>query len=132
MTITTNGRAATATANAGALTPDTFARLRASFDGSRANRIAQDAVTQVSTEEVALNRAVVTSTDHSFSHLLDDWSVTNQKMTGRCWMFAGLNLFRVGAMQLMNLKSLEFSQNYTMFWDKFERANYLLEAIIET
>ncbi|MCH8924062.1 MAG: C1 family peptidase, partial [Planctomycetes bacterium] len=51
---------------------------------------------------------------------------------GRCWMFAGLNLFRVGAMQKMNLKEFQFSQNYAFFWDKFERANYFLERIIET
>src|SRR5205085_6893454 len=49
-----------------------------------------------------------------------------------CWMFAGLNLFRVGAMKKMGLKSFEFSQNHTMFWDKVERANYFLEGIIET
>ena len=64
--------------------------------------------------------------------MLDDWAVTNQKHTGRCWMFAGLNLLRVGAMQTMGLKSFEFCQNYTMFCDKIERANYFLEAIIET
>ncbi|HET9016352.1 MAG TPA: C1 family peptidase, partial [Thermomicrobiaceae bacterium] len=52
--------------------------------------------------------------------------------TGRCWMFAGLNLFRVGAKQKMGLKEFEFSQNFTLFWDKLERANYFLEAIIET
>src|SRR6478735_7934274 len=47
-------------------------------------------------------------------------------------MFAGLNLLRVGAMKAMNLRGFEFSQNYTLFWDKVERANYFLEAIIET
>src|SRR5690606_15959680 len=46
--------------------------------------------------------------------------------------FAGLNLFRVAAMKAMNLKEFEFSQNFTLFWDKLERANYQLEAIIET
>jgi bleomycin hydrolase len=133
MTITSNGRAvadATAT-EAGALSPDALHRLRQAFDDNRANRIAQDAVTQVSIDDVALNRRVVTGTDHTFSHVLDEWSVTNQKMSGRCWMFAGLNLFRVGAMKQMNLKEFEFSQNYATFWDKLEKANYLLEAIIE-
>jgi bleomycin hydrolase len=47
-------------------------------------------------------------------------------------MFAGLNLFRAGAIAKMGLKSFEFSQNYTMFSDKIERANYFLEAIIDT
>ncbi len=115
----------------GALTEGTFANLERSVD-TPAFHLAQNAVTQVTAEDVALNRSVVFNTDHSFSHVLDDWSATNQKSTGRCWMFAGLNLLRVGAMQKMGLKDFEFSQNYTMFCDKIERANYFLEAIIET
>jgi bleomycin hydrolase len=107
-------------------------RWRAQFAARPANRLAQNAVTQVTVDDVALNRSIVTSIDHTFSHKLDDWSVTNQKRSGRCWMFAGLNLLRVGAMRAMGLKSFEFSQNYPMFWDKLERANYFLEAIIET
>ncbi|MEM9083966.1 MAG: C1 family peptidase, partial [Planctomycetota bacterium] len=67
----------------------------------------------------------------SFSHVLDDWPVTNQKQSGRCWCFAGLNLLRAGAIQALNLKDFEFSQNYTLFWDKYERANYFLECMIE-
>jgi len=114
------------------LTPNLVERLRADFDSSRSNRLMQNAVAQTTVSDVALNRSVVTTTDHTFSHLLDDWTVTNQKKSGRCWMFAGLNLLRVGAMRQMNLKEFEFSQNYTLFWDKLERANYFLEAMIET
>jgi len=58
--------------------------------------------------------------------------VTNQARTGRCWMFAGLNLCRADTRNLVNVKDFEFSQNYLMFWDKMERANFVLEAIIET
>jgi bleomycin hydrolase len=118
-------------AEAGALTADTFAAFERALD-TPSFRLAQNAVTQVGADDVALNRNIVFNTDHSFSHVLDDWTATNQKQTGRCWMFAGLNLLRVGAMQQMGLKSFEFSQNYTMFCDKIERANYFLEAIIET
>jgi bleomycin hydrolase len=106
--------------------------FRLDFEGNSAYRIAQNAVAQNPVDDVALDRRVVTSTDHTFSNKLDDWVVTNQKKSGRCWMFAGLNLFRPGAMERMNLKEFEFSQNYTLFWDKLERANYFLEAIIET
>jgi bleomycin hydrolase len=90
------------------------------------------AVSDRNIDDVALNRSIVTNTDFSFSTLLDDWKVTNQKQSGRCWMFAALNLMRVGTMKIMNLKSFEFSQNYMFFWDKFERANYFLEQIIDT
>ena len=121
------------TAPAGAaITPEMLASLRRDFQSKPSYQLAQNAVTQVTIDDVALNRSVVTATDHTFSHLLDDWTVTHQKKSGRCWMFAGLNLFRVGAMKKMNLKDFEFSQNYTLFWDKFERSNYFLEAIIDT
>ena len=113
-----------------AIGPDRIAELRARFAASPVNRMAQNAVTQVTADDVALNRDLVCRMDHTFSHVLDEWEVTNQKQSGRCWMFAALNLFRAGAMKQMNLKDFEFSQNYTLFWDKFERANYFLEAMI--
>jgi bleomycin hydrolase len=116
----------------GAITPAMLESFRGHFESNPAYRLALNAVTQTSIDNIALNRDVVTSTDFTFTHLLDDWAVTNQKKSGRCWMFAGLNLFRAGAMKKMNLKEFEFSQNFTLFWDKFERSNYFLEAIIET
>jgi bleomycin hydrolase len=119
-------------ASDGALTPQQLTSMQASFESKPAYRLAQNAVTQVAADDVTLNRRVITSVDHSFSTVLDDWAVTNQKQSGRCWMFAGLNLFRVGAMKAMNLKEFEFSQNYILFWDKIERSNYFLESIIDT
>jgi bleomycin hydrolase len=116
----------------GALTAATLGAFGSEFAANPVYRMAQNAVTQITVDDIALNRGIVTNTDHSFSTFLDDWGVTNQKQSGRCWMFAGLNLLRVAAMKKMNTKEFEFSQNYTMFWDKLERANYFFEAIIET
>src|SRR6266436_9242739 len=120
------------TATTAALSYDHIASFQDSFRTNPAYRVVQNAVTQTSVDDIALNREIVMAIDHSFSTTLDDWAVTHQKKSGRCWMFAGLNLFRVGAMKKMNLKDFEFSQNYTLFWDKFERSNYFLEKIIET
>jgi bleomycin hydrolase len=106
--------------------------LRKDFAANPAYKLAQNAVTRVTVDDVAINRDVVNNSDHSLSILLDDWKVTDQQRSGRCWLFAGLNLLRVGAMKEMGLKEFEFSQNYAMFWDKIERANYFLEAVIET
>ena len=117
---------------AGALTDALLTGYAAAFAENATTRLVQNAVTQTPVDEIALNRAVVTTTDHTFSTKLDDWSVTAQKKSGRCWMFAGLNLLRVGAAAKMGLKQFEFSQNYTLFWDKLERANYFFEAIIAT
>ena len=115
----------------GALSLHRIATLRKNFESNSVNRMAQNAVCKVTVDDIALNRQVVSNSDFTFSHVLDDWSVTNQKRSGRCWMFAGLNLLRVDAMKKMNLKEFEFSQNYTFFWDKLERANYFLQRIIE-
>ena len=106
--------------------------LRKDFAASPAYRLAQNAVTRVTVDDVTISREIINGTGHSWSVLLDDWKVTNQERSGRCWLFAGLNLLRVGAMHKMGLKEFEFSQNYAMFWDKIERANYFLEAVIET
>ena len=84
-------------ADPGALNTEQLQTLEADFSAKPAYKIAQNAVTQTTVDDIALNRSVVTNTDHTFSNLLDDWEVTNQKKSGRCWMFAGLNLFRVGA-----------------------------------
>jgi bleomycin hydrolase len=114
------------------LSTDQLALLRKNFLAEPTNRLMQNALTQMSVDDVALDRQVVVTTDGSVSHRLDDWAVTDQKKSGRCWLFAGLNLLRVDAAKAMNLKEFEFSQNHLMFWDKLERANFFLEAVIET
>ena len=115
-----------------ALTDRHVSDMRSAFEADPAHRLMQNAVAQHDVNDVALDRTVVTGADHTFSHVLDDWSPTHQGKSGRCWLFAGLNLLRVDAMKAMNVKKFEFSQSYLMFWDKLERANFLLESIIDT
>jgi len=106
--------------------------LRKAFAADAGAKVVQNAVTATTVQNVALSRDVVANTDFSFSTKLDDWKVTNQKASGRCWLFAVLNLMRPSTMKKMNIKDFEFSQAHLHFWDKFERANQNLEAIIET
>ena len=114
------------------ITRKQVAELRKGFDAESSNKVAQNAVTNVKLPDLTLNRDLVQDIDDSFSTKLDDWKVTAQMRSGRCWLFATLNLLRVGAMKKMKLKNFEFSQAHIHFWDKFERANHLLESIIET
>ncbi|KAK1596937.1 peptidase C1-like family protein [Colletotrichum navitas] len=58
--------------------------------------------------------------------------ITNQRSSGRCWLFASTNVFRVALMRRYNLDAFELSQSYLFFWDKLEKANYFLEQIIDT
>ena len=115
-----------------ALETATVEQLGKRFGASPDYRVVQNAVTTTSVDEIALDRAVVTATEHSVSNLLDDWTVTDQKKSGRCWLFAGANLLRVGAARALGVRDFEFSQNHLMFWDKLEKANHWLESIIDT
>lgn len=107
-------------------------RFAATFDAEPKNLLALNAVSKNGIRAVALSRAVVNRTDHTYSHLIETPEATSQKKSGRCWLFAGLNTLRLAAMEKMNLESFELSQTYPMFWDKLEKANFFLENIIET
>ncbi|KAH6894158.1 peptidase C1B, bleomycin hydrolase [Thelonectria olida] len=58
--------------------------------------------------------------------------ITNQRSSGRCWLFASTNVFRVALMKRYNLDSFELSQAYLFYWDKLEKSNWFLEQIIDT
>ena len=47
-------------------------------------------------------------------------------------MFAALNTMRFAIMKKLDLDTFELSQNYTLFYDKLEKANYFLESILDT
>lgn len=68
--------------------------------------------------------------DPSFSVEIDTGSVTNQKQSGRCWMFSALNTMRHSIQKEFKLKGFELSQSYTFFWDKFEKSNFFFENVI--
>ena len=71
--------------------------------------------------------------DHTFSEqITGEMKITNQRSSGRCWGYAGLNLFRIYLGRKHNLRNFEFSQTYFMFWDKLEKSNYFLNSVIET
>ncbi|MGX7205885.1 C1 family peptidase [Enterococcus pingfangensis] len=97
-------------------------------------------------KQVALQRGVVkngirASAENMQAHVentpvfsvdLATGKVANQKQSGRCWMFAALNTFRHKLLTTFQLKDFELSQNYTFFWDKYEKANYFYENILNT
>ncbi|QIR09826.1 Aminopeptidase C [Lentilactobacillus hilgardii] len=68
-----------------------------------------------------------------FSIDLSTGNVADQKQSGRCWMFAALNTMRIRLMNTFKVSDgFELSQNYTNFWDKFEKSNYFLENVLKT
>jgi bleomycin hydrolase len=79
-----------------------------------------------------MNRHAVTRNNHTFSHLVKAGPATSQNQSGRCWMFAGLNLFRTAAAEKLNQEEFELSQGFLFFWDKLEKSNFFLESILNT
>ena len=114
------------------MNPTIIQSFASDFNAKPSNKTTLNALTAESITKVGVNREMLTRLDHSYSHKLTSHPATNQKNSGRCWLFAGLNVFRYEAMEKMNLEAFEFSQNYPMFWDKFEKSNYFLEAILNT
>ena len=67
-----------------------------------------------------------------FNHEIKTMSATNQKSSGRCWLFAATNVLREQIAKKLNVDQFELSQSWLAFWDKFERVNYYIESIIAT
>ena len=103
------------------------------FNSKSSNTISRNALIQNDINKVAINWENFSKINHVYSNTIDkQLPVTNQKASGRCWGFAGLNLLRLAIVKKYNLSNFEFSQNYFMFFDKLEKANYFLENILKT
>ena len=97
------------------------------------NTASRNALIKNDLANVALNWENFSQINHNFSNLIKkELPATNQMASGRCWGFAGLNLMRLQVVDSLELNTFEFSQNYFMFWDKLEKANYFLENIIKS
>lgn len=107
-------------------------RYEKAFENDAAKKLAMRAVTANGVKKSATNPEIARRDRHVFSVSLEQGKITNQKATGRCWMFAALNTMRFAVMKKLNLETFELSQNYTLFYDKLEKANYFLENILET
>ncbi|MCK4293674.1 MAG: C1 family peptidase [Planctomycetes bacterium] len=123
--------ASSAFADAGALSDQTINKIRSSFKMDTHTRAMYNSITNNDITSLALNRDILREHNELFSHKIKTKGVTNQKSSGRCWLFAGLNTLRPIVIQKHNLKEFELSQNYLAFWDKLEKANCFLENIIE-
>lgn len=106
---------------------------RKNLNSNDAAKISINAATRVNVRKLSMNWDAFRQIDHTFSNTVSgQMKASHQKRSGRCWGFAGLNLLRIYLGRKYKLKNFEFSQNYFMFFDKLEKANYFLENIIET
>ncbi len=118
--------------NAVPFTEEQQASFRAQFEADKTRRIAANALSKTGLADAAFCGTEAARMHHNFSVEIPTLPVTNQKASGRCWMFAALNVLRERVAARLNLEEFELSQSYLAFWDKFERANYFLETILDT
>lgn len=114
------------------VTKEIINRFNERFHKETQNKIVACAISSSGINAASLNQNAIRRHNNIFSDTTKMGEITSQKQSGRCWMFAALNTARVTTMNRFNMKTLEFSQNYTLFWDKLEKSNYFLDSIIET
>ncbi|KAF9192692.1 hypothetical protein BGZ51_005081 [Haplosporangium sp. Z 767] len=115
-----------------ALRQEQVHQLSHEFNADAKNLMVQNAAHALDFSTLITNRSVKIADNHVFNTKIPtESSVTNQKSSGRCWIFAALNVFRVEVMKKYNLDDFELSQGYLFFWDKFEKSNWFLECMID-
>ena len=113
------------------LTKDFLNEVERNYLDNDLYTIARHALTNNSISSIAKVNEQTEFTRNRFSIELKTLKVTNQKASGRCWIFAGCNVLREIVAKKYNLKEFELSQNYIAFFDKLEKCNYLLESVIK-
>ena len=114
------------------ISPELLKKFETDYHADPQNALIAGAIAKSGIEDASFNNEVRRRHNFYFSHETKRGEITNQKKSGRCWMFASLNAARVETMQKLNLETFELSQNYTLFWDKLEKSNYFFESILET
>ena len=118
--------------NAKPITQELISKYSAAYDANPALKTLSVALSKSSLADAAFDERDAAKVDFKFAIDLPTTAVTNQKSSGRCWLFAGMNVLREIVAKNCNTERIELSENYIAFWDKFEKINYFLESIIDT
>ncbi|MCF6237236.1 MAG: hypothetical protein L3J79_00215 [Candidatus Marinimicrobia bacterium] len=100
------------------------------FELDDTNIARQNALANNSIRSLSIDQATRIKQQHLFSHKIEVKGISNQKSSGRCWLFAGLNILRPTMIDRYDLEDFEFSQNFLFFYDKLEKSNLFLNQMI--
>ena len=118
--------------NSGGIDAAMMESIRTGYKGSAAERAVKNALATTSISTLATNGGNLAMCDAHFSHQEKTKGITDQRSSGRCWLFTGLNVLRAKMITKHELKEFEFSQNYLSFYDLLEKSNLFLQGIIDT
>ena len=116
----------------GGISEDMLGRIRQGYTGTPEQKAVKNALASNSIATLAVNSENLSMIDTHFSHQVKTKGITDQKSSGRCWLFTGLNVLRAKMITKYDLPEFEFSQNYNSFYDLLEKSNLFLQAVIDT
>ena len=123
---------ATAQTAAGGIDAKTLKELSDSYKPTTAEKALQNVMLSKPIKELSLNQENLNELDTYFSHSVPSKGITDQKSSGRCWLFTGLNVLRAKMIASEELGAFEFSQVYNFFYDQLEKSNLFLQGVIDT
>ena len=116
----------------GGISPEMLGQIKQSYQGTAADKALRNAIGNNDIRKLALNQENMQGMDTHFSIKVESKGITDQKSSGRCWLFTGLNVMRAKTLAEYGFQSFEFSEVYPFFWDQLEKANLFLQGIIDT
>ena len=116
----------------GGISPDMLKEIHKGYEGTAADKAIKNALNSTSIGVLAANSENIAMIDTHFSDQVKTKGITDQKSSGRCWLFSGLNVLRAKMIDKYDLGAFTFSQNYCFFYDQLEKANLFLQGVIDT
>ncbi len=119
-------------AQQGSINQNSLNQIRKSYNkNDAATKALTNALSNNDIKKLVLNRENLDGIEHNFKYKVEVKGISDQKSSGRCWMFTSMNVLRPMVIDKYKLSGFEFSHNYLYFWDIFEKANLYLEGQIK-
>ena len=115
-----------------AITPEVLAQLKHANAPTETDKAIRNAMAGTPLNTLAATIESMNPTDEHFTYRVPTKGITNQKQSGRCWLFTGMNVLRSKAMETHGLPGLELSECYLFFYDQLEKSNLFLQSVIDT
>lgn len=116
----------------GGISADMLKEISKAYEGNANDKAIRNALNTTSINVLAENAENMAMIDTHFSDEVRTKGITDQKSSGRCWLFSGLNVLRAKMIDKYDLGDFTFSQNYVFFYDQLEKANLFLQGVIDT
>ena len=123
--------AAMAQTNNGGISAEMLNKIKAQQTQTVADRALSNALAGSSINALATNADNPANYDTYFSHKVPSKGITDQKSSGRCWLFTGMNVMRAKMIKKYGLGEFQFSQAYNFFYDQLEKSNLFLQAVLD-